>query len=246
MSPIRSGIGARLFLDQYDLSGDVGSIGSIAANTNLQDTTVLRDVAVRRLALLRDGQMGFNAFYDPAVGGSQVVLQDLPGVATQVTVCTGSVVGYDTFSLRGLQATFGDTRGQDGSLALDTSIMANGTALEVGKLLTTALQTFATAAAGTSVTYAGTSTAFGLSAYLHAISIGSGSATVAVQDSADNSSFANVTGAVFTAVTAATKQRIATGATATVRKYVRVNVSGTFTNLAAVVTFIRYPGSPHP
>lgn len=244
--PIRSGLGARLYLDKYDLSGDIGSIGQVAGGTNLQDTTALIHRAIRRKSLLRDGQIDFAGFFSPDAGGAQRVLQTLPTATTLVTVATGSIVGNDTFSLRGLQATFGDQRGQDGSLVLNTSIMAHGTALETGELLTTGKQTFASAAVGASVTYSGVSTAFGLVAYLHAISLGSGTATVTLQDSADNASFANVTGGGFTNVTTGTSQRIATASNATIRKYVRVNVSGTFTNLVAVVTFIRYQASPHP
>lgn len=84
------------------------------------------------------------------------------------------------------------------------------------------------------------STAFGLAAYLHAFSIGSGSATVRIQDSADRIAWADVTGGAFTAVTGATTQRIQTATNGTVRRYVRVNVTGTFTNLVAVVNVVRY------
>lgn len=84
------------------------------------------------------------------------------------------------------------------------------------------------------------STSFGLAAYLHVFSIGSGSATVTIQDSANRIAWANVTGGAFTAVTGVTTQRIQTATNGTVRRYVRVNVTGIFTNLVAVVNFVRY------
>ena len=246
---IQSGLAARLYLDKWDLSGDVSAISSISASTNLQDRTTLVNPAMARLPLLRDGAIDFTAFFNGATGagsGAQTVLQALPGAATQATVITASTVGAYTFSLAGLQASFQDARGQDGSLVLTTSIEAHQTALEVGELLSTGKQTFAAAGNGTSVTYSGTSTAFGWSAYLHAISVATGSATVNVQDSSDNSAFTTLTGGSFAPVSAGGAQRIAGAATATVRKYVRVNVSGTFTNLVAVVTFVRYEAVPHP
>lgn len=243
---IRSGIGARLFLDQYDLSGDVGSIGSINGGTNLQEIPVLQDVAMRRLSLLRDGAVDFSAYFNGSTGGSAPVLEDLPGNATQITVASGSVVGYDTWSMLGLQATYDTVRGQDGSLVLNTNLMANATATESGELLTTGLQTFASSGAGSVLTYSGVSTAFGLVAYLHATALTSGTATVAIQDSTDNISYGNVTGGGFTAITGPTKQRIATAKDLVVKKYVKINITGTFVGLKVVVAFIRYRAVPHP
>jgi hypothetical protein len=86
----------------------------------------------------------------------------------------------------------------------------------------------------------GASTSFGLAGYLHAFSIGSGSATVTIQDSANRIDWTNVTGGGFTAVTGATTQRIQTATNGTVRRYVRVHVTGTFTNLVLAVNFVRY------
>jgi hypothetical protein len=85
-----------------------------------------------------------------------------------------------------------------------------------------------------------TSTAFGLAAYVHLISIGSGSITFTVQDSANRIAWANVTGGGFTAMTAAGAQRIQTATNGTVRRYVRVHPTGTFTNAVAVVNYVRY------
>jgi hypothetical protein len=71
--------------------------------------------------------------------------------------------------------------------------------------------------------------AFGMQAYLQVTAFAGTSVTVAVQDSADNASFATVTGLTFTAVTAAPNwQRLATASNATVRRYLRVITTGTF------------------
>jgi len=72
-------------------------------------------------------------------------------------------------------------------------------------------------------------TAFGAQAYLQVTQITGTSVTVAVQDSADGASWANVTGLSFTAVTAAPNtQRLATAGNATIRRYLRVITTGTF------------------
>lgn len=85
-------------------------------------------------------------------------------------------------------------------------------------------------------------TAFGAQAYLQATGFAGTSVTVTVQDSADNSSFAAVTGLAFTAVTAAPNaQRLATANTATLRRYVRVATTGTFTSASFAVMLNRNP-----
>jgi hypothetical protein len=72
-------------------------------------------------------------------------------------------------------------------------------------------------------------TASGAQAYLQVTGFTGSSVTVAVQDSADNSTFTAVTGLTFTAVTAAPAwQRLATAGNATLRRYVRVVTTGTF------------------
>lgn len=84
------------------------------------------------------------------------------------------------------------------------------------------------------------STAFGLQAYLQVTAFTGTSVTVTLQDSADNSSWANIASAAFTAVTAApAMQRLAIANTATVRRYVRAITSGTFTSASFVCAFNR-------
>jgi hypothetical protein len=72
-------------------------------------------------------------------------------------------------------------------------------------------------------------TAFGAQAYLQVTAFTGTSVTVEIEDSADDSSWAAVTGLTFTAVTAApATQRLATANTATIRRYLRVITTGTF------------------
>ena len=72
-------------------------------------------------------------------------------------------------------------------------------------------------------------TAFGAQAYLQCTAFTGTSVTVTVQDSADGASWAAVTGLTFTAVTAApSTQRLSTAGNATVRRYLRVITTGTF------------------
>lgn len=85
----------------------------------------------------------------------------------------------------------------------------------------------------------GAATALGASAYINCSVMPSGTATFAVQDSADNVTFANITGLVFTALTGPGAERKATSVTATIRRYVRVQCTGTHGTSTAYVTFHR-------
>lgn len=84
--------------------------------------------------------------------------------------------------------------------------------------------------------------AYGAQAYLQVTAFTGTDVTVKIQDSADNSSFTDVTGLTFAQTTAAhTAQRIATANTATIRRYLRaVTVtSAGFTSATFAVTVVR-------
>lgn len=241
-----SGIGSSLAFAQYDLSGDIGALTSISASRTMLDVTSIQDPAPYRLPGRRDGAVGFLSYWNTTAGQAQAVLKAMP---TSDVICTwflSSTVGDPGASLVAKQTNYAPTLGADGSLTADLSAEANGYGLEWGQMLTTGKQTFASGTqTGTSVDLGSVSTLFGAAAYLHVFSIGSNSATVKLQDSADNGTFADLTGMTFTSVSAATSERIQGGASATVRRYVRLNVSGTYTNLVCAVNFVRYFASPN-
>jgi hypothetical protein len=91
---------------------------------------------------------------------------------------------------------------------------------------------------GTSIDGSAATTA-GASAYLNCTVMPSGTATFAVQDSANNTDFTDVTGLVFTALTAPGKERKATSLTATIRRYVRVQCTGVHGTATAYISFVR-------
>ena len=238
-----SGLGDRLFVAQYDLSGDVGSVQNIAGPRSVFEVTGIDKSAPERILTLKDGAIGFAAWHNPSASQSHLVLSALPSSDVNVTYGHGSTVGNPAASMVAKQIDYDSQRGQDGSLAHAVQTQANGTPLEWGILLTAGKETIASAGNGTSVDDGSVSTTFGAAAYLHVTGITSGTATVTVHDSADNSTFAAVTGLAFTAASAATSERIATATTATIRRYVRIVTTGTFSNLVAVVNFVRFESS---
>lgn len=240
----QSGIGANLYLAQYDLSGDVGAVDGVSGGRGSIDVTGISSVAAERVLGLRHGEMGLTGFWNATTSQIVDVLNNMPTADVIATLAipttAGSfAVGDAAASLIGKQIGFDQTHGQDGTLGVSTQVQSNGYPLEWGQLLTTGKQTFATGTVnGTSIDYGSASTAFGATGYLHVFSIASGTATFKIQDSADNSTFADLI--TFTNVTAATSERVQLGLTATVRRYVRVQGSGVHGDAVVVCNFVRY------
>jgi hypothetical protein len=91
---------------------------------------------------------------------------------------------------------------------------------------------------GASIDNGAQSTA-GASAYLNCLTMPSGTATFAVQDSANDTDFTDITGLVFTALTAPGHERKATASGATIRRYVRAQCTGVHGTATAYITFVR-------
>lgn len=237
----QSGIGSLLFVDSADVSGDIGAIGTLETSIATQDAPAINQPAMDRLILRRDGSIGFNAYWNTAAGQAHEILSALPRTDRLVSVFIGGDLGDAAASMVAKQIGYSPTLGDDGSLGAAVACDANGFGLEWGEMLTTAAQSFSTGTVnGTSIDFGAASSAFGAAAYLHVFSVASGTAVFAVQDSADNSTFADIAGLVFTGATGATTQRLQTAAGATIRQYVRVQGRGTHGAAVVAVNFVRY------
>lgn len=240
----RSGLGQQLYIDGYDLSGDIGSLDSISGTVNPLITTGIDKQAFERIGGQRDGKISFMSFFNSTAAMSHDRLSNLPTTDVQVMFCTGTTIGQAAANVIGKQINFDGTRGDDGSFTLKTEVLSSGYGLEWGELLTAGKSTLGSAGNITSYDYgAGVGTTnFGLQAYLQVFAFTGTSATVNIQSSTDNGSgdaFSTVTGASFAAASAIGVQRIATGGTAAVERYLRVNVTGTFSNFVFAVCVCR-------
>lgn len=235
-----SGLGQHFYVDGYDLSNDVGSIENISCPSATLDVTGLDKFAFERIYGLRDGLMEFMAFFNPASAKAHDVLSTLPTTDRIATFFHGEAIGNPAASLVAKQVNYDPTRGDDGMFTFANSHQGSYYGLEWGEQLTAGTDTLGSAGALTSYDYGVTigTTAFGLQAYLQVLAFTGTSATVAIQHSSDNGAgdaFANVTGGVFAAATAIGVQRIQTSRTESIERYLRVNVTGTFSNLVFAV-----------
>lgn len=238
-----SGLGANFYVDGYDLSGDVGALSRIGGGlTGTQDVTGINKLAFERIGLLRDGGMEFTGFFNAAAGQAHPVLSTLPTTDRVASYFNGTALGDPCASVVGKQLDYTPTRAADGSLTVASQALANGYGLEWGESLTAGIRTDTAATNGTAIDFGAVSTLFGAQAYLHVFTFTGTDVTVKIQDSANNSVFADVTGLTFTQTTAArTSQRIATAAGATVRRYVRAATvtTGGVTSVSFAVQFSR-------
>src|SRR6267154_672265 len=181
------------------------------------------------------------------VTGEHAVLSALPRTDVITSYYITPVLGGAAANLNGKQIDYAPTRATDGMLTNAISVQANTYGLEWGQQLTAGKRTDVAATLGTSVNNTAASS-FGFQAYLHVFSFTGTDATVKIQDSADNVTFADLASGAFTQVTTNTPQaqRIAVGGTATVRQYVRVSTvtTGGFSSLIFAVSFTRNLTAP--
>lgn len=237
----QTGLGDELFVDGNDIAGDVQSIGGLSTPIATLEMTGINKSAFERQYGLADGQAEFTAFFNDAANAAHVTLSDLPRSNGQVMYLRGPGAGRPALAIVGKRIDYAGTRGDDGSLTFSITAQGSGTTADWCRQVTAGKETFAAAADGDSVDLGTGTKAFGFQAYLQVFSIGSGSATVTLEDSPDDSAFTEL--GAFTTVSGRTVERIQSpGDTDSVDRYVRVSVTGTFTDLVACVIINRNNG----
>lgn len=239
----QSGLGDQLFVAGFDIGGDIQSIGSLSTPRTTLPSTGITKSANERLYGNTSGMAEFTSYFNDAAGAAHPTLRGLPNTDVHLMYLRGTTRGNPAVGLIGKQVSYDGSRGDDGSFTFGVSAQSNGYTAEWGNQLTAGKQTDASATNSASVDLGTGSKSFGFQAYLQVFSLGSGTATVKVQESSDNGSgdaFADITGGSFTAVTTSVTERIASASTTlTVERYVRVVTTGTFTNLVFAVAFVR-------
>lgn len=233
-----SGLGAQLYIDQYDVSNDTNALGSISKAINVMEMTGIDKSAIERKAALLTGGMNITTFFNPT--NAHVAYESLPRADRIASYFHRATLGAPVASMVGKQLGYNLTRDAAGSLTGEVEGQSNAWWLDWGYALTAGKRTDTGATNGTGVDFQiqGAPASFGLQAYLHVFAFTGTSATIKIQSSSDNGAgdaFADVTGGGFTTVTGVTKERIQTGRTAAIERYLRVVTTGTFSNLVFAV-----------
>ena len=234
----QSGLNVRLYAAGYDLSGDANALSNAGYSQAMLDVTSLQDAAAARITGLSDGGLTVNAWFEAASDHAAWTSNSgtLPSADQVVIVGLGTALGDPCIGLAAKQAAYNVTRAPGSALATVAEYQGtSGQQTDFGVLLTTGpKQTDASATNSTGVDNSASS-AGGAVGYVQAMSLGSGTAVVKVQHSTNNSVWTDLI--TFASITALTSERAAV--TGTINRYVRIQSSGTFTNLVFVAGLAR-------
>lgn len=234
----QSGLGDQLFINGYDVGGDVSAIGSLSTPRETLPATGITKFAHERLFGKRDGNAEFTTYFNDTTGQIHDALKGLPRTDAHVMYLRGTTLGSEAIGMVGKQLNYDPSRGDDGSLTFGVNVQANAYGLDWLTQLTAGKRTDTTATDGDSVDF-GAATAFGFQAYLQVFSFTGTSVTVKLQESSDNGvgdAWADVTGGSFAAATGRTAERIqSVSSTLAVERYLRVVTTGTFSSAVFAV-----------
>jgi hypothetical protein len=231
-----SGLGDDFYVAGYHIGGDIQQL-AISGPMSPLDMTDITQSAVSRQGGQRDGLMDITSYHDTAVLKSHVAFSGLPVTDVHMAYLRGTTLGNPAACMVAKQVGYDPTRDQAGNLTFKVQGMGSALGLDWGVQLTAGLRTDTSATAGTSVDTLA-SAAHGGQAYLQVTAFSGTDVTVKIQDSADNSSFSDVTSFAFAQTTTAPgAQRIAIADGATIRRYVKVTTvtSAGFTSVSFVV-----------
>lgn len=238
-----SGLGDNAYVAGYDLSGDICALTRIGGGPAALDVTAINASGHERIGGLRTGEISFNTWMNAALLHEHVALSGLPTADVHMMYTRGTTIGNPAACMVCRQINYDWTRGADGSMQGAVQGLSDGYGLEWGELLTAGLRTDSAATNGASLDYGSVSSLFGLQAYLHMTAFSGTDVTVKLQDSANDSAWSDIAGAVFTQVTSGNQhtERIAISNAATVRRYVRAITitTGGVTSVTFAVALVR-------
>lgn len=238
----QSGLGDALLLDGYNISGDINALGEIGGGPNPLDMQGIDTSGNERRGGLLSGRMEMTALFNDGVGAAHVAFSTLPTTDRCLTYLRGQGLGSPAACLVGKQLGYDPNRGPDGMLTETVRGESNGYGLEWGVQATPGVRSDTGATNGSSIDFGTGSTLFGLQAYLQLTAFTGTSVTVKLQGSSDNGAgdaWADITDGGFAAATAIGWQRIQTGRTQTIERYLRVVTTGTFSAASFVVVVVR-------
>ena len=232
----KSGLGQQIFVHGYDLSGDVATIDNAGSPRNLLEITAINASATERLVGLSDGNISVSSWFNDATEQEHAALSGLVTTDRIVTWAFGATRGDVAACLVAKQLNYDGSRGTDGSLSFSVDTQADGISLDWCNTLTTGKETHSSAGSSTSRDD-GAGTTAGMVAYLEIVDCDSGTPTVQIQESSDNgSSDAWTNCMVFSSVGyASTPTAERSTMSGTVKRYLRVTTTGTFSNADFVV-----------
>lgn len=247
MPTFRHGKNTVVLFDAYDLSQYFNSV-STNASSNAVETTTFGSTNKTYAMGLKDGKITLEGLWSGALDltGADAILTSAIGSTSKklITVATeGAYLGRRAIMLNTDETSYDVKAAVADMVTISAEAQASGTkgGLDGGVLLA-ANQVVSSVTANTSVDNAASSANGGV-AHLHVTAnTRNGAATIKIQHSANNSTWADLV--VFTATTSSTitSERIEVAAGTTVNRYVRANISsiaGSTGSVTVTVGFAR-------
>jgi hypothetical protein len=217
---------SKVWFGGYDLTGYLSEANSQTAG-DLAEASPFGSTVKGWVGGKSDATLSAGGFYDGSADAvDEVFAAALNGVAREMThLIAGDALGARGRSMTAVETQYEVTTPADGvagiSMEAQSAVGPEPVFVVHPKGAETATGEDATAVDG-GATPGATSESW--AAYLHVFAVagtGTPTLTARIQDSADNSTFADVTGGAFAAKTAIGSERIAGAAGATLRRYVR-------------------------
>ena len=217
----------------FDLTSYFNSF-SFSKETSAISTTMFGDDNESYISGIDTASLDLSGLFD---GGTDANDEELAN-AFSVTTSTPLSI-FQNGTTAGQPCVLLDSKIQnytiDSSVSEAVGVSSNFTGDNFGRGLSLYALTNTSATANTTAVDFGSSTTFGGQAFLHCTAHSSANIAVKLQSSADNSSFADVTGGGFTAISGTGSERIAP--TGTINRYVRLVITVTSGSATFQVSF---------
>lgn len=236
-----SGLGQRLYVHGFDISGDVSAINTWSTPSEVLPATGIDKSAHERMYGRQDGLLDFASYFNDATGQEHDALKGLVKTDRLLMWLLGTTRGDQVACLFGKQMNYDFDRPQSGALLATVQAKANGFAGEWADLLV-AKVTHSGATNETGIN-AGSSSSAGGVGFLQHFSGSGGTNEYDIEDSGNSNNgidgdWLNLL--AFSDVAdpwTATAQRVEVSGT--VEKWVRASTNGSFTTAVFAMAFKR-------
>ena len=231
-----SGSRTRIYVDSTNVGQFMNNV-SVSRNADLVDTSTFGDSDREFTKTLISATATMSGFFDPATGASEPALSGLfiSSSSKAVSVFWDSdAIGSPGICGSSWEGSYEDAATVDGMITMAGNLTFSGQVDRCVSLHALGAETMTGAFASVNN---GASSSNGAVANLHVTAFGSGTGTVKVQHSTDNSTWVDlITFTNFTGTTSETKT-----VTGTVYQYVRANLTAAGTTQTFAVAFGRRP-----
>jgi hypothetical protein len=228
------GKNATTLVGEFDLSAFFNS-ADVAMTTDTAEVTTFGAAAKAYIPGLRDATLSLAGLFDGDAGAVDPVLQaTLGGSAQLISVCVAGAgaIGNNAKLAAAHSTNYSVAAAVGDAVSISAEAQVTGGMVN-GQVLANLVAR--TATGQTTALDNGASSANGLIAFLHLVDFSGTDIDIEIEESPDNSTWVSLV--AFTQATAETaEQKTVTGA---VERYLRVNITGTFTSATFAVTVAR-------